>query len=67
MSEPEKIDTLNRFVVGMIGGKIAIVFPPIAPITKEQALNLAAHLVALADTSENHADFLNVLKAVENA
>lgn len=59
------IDTLNRFVVGAIGGKIAIVFPPREPMEPKDALLLAAFLVSIADPTEGHTEFQKVLQAVQ--
>jgi len=44
------IDTSNKFMVGL-GGESIIFLRPIPPsMSKEDALNLAAYIVALADT-----------------
>jgi hypothetical protein len=40
---------MNEFLVSIHGDKIAILMPPRGPITKEQALRLAAYIVTLAD------------------
>ena len=45
-----EIDSSNRFLVGLTGaGAIQIMLPPRAPISKEDAINLAAWLLAIAD------------------
>ena len=61
------IDTTNRFAVSAFGDGVAILNPPAAgePLTRADALNLAAWLVALADPLED--EFAAVLEAVENA
>lgn len=48
------INTLNKFVVGVAGDKIAILnLPAIAnPMSKSDALILAAYLVILADDND---------------
>lgn len=45
-----EIDTSNLpFMVAMQGDKIVIMRPPTRPLTIDEALNLAAWLVALSD------------------
>jgi hypothetical protein len=39
----------NRFLVAVHGERVQLLNPPKRPITKKEALNLAAWLVALAD------------------
>jgi len=56
-------ETVNDQAVGMQGDDIVVLFPK-QRMTKEEALRLAAHLVSLADWSEDHAEFRRVLKAV---
>ena len=63
--KPE-IDTLNRFMVGMQGDKIAIPVLHVT-LTKDAALNLAAYLVCMADMTPEHEGFKAVLAAIENA
>lgn len=58
------IDTCNRHMVGVQGDKIGIGMPPRTLMTKEEALVLAAWLVALADPLGEK--FAEVLDAVEN-
>ena len=62
----EPIETLNKFLVGVRGDEIVIMNPPRTLISKEDALLLAAYLVAMADTSEGHEQFERVLEAVES-
>jgi hypothetical protein len=63
-------DSSNRFLVGATAGgeMIAIMNPGplLAPIGKPAALILAAWLVALADSSPDHAEFRKLLAAVES-
>ncbi len=65
------IDTTNLFLVSSRASdeKILVLKAPIMqhPISKEQALNLAAYLVAIADDSIHHVKFQRVLGAIENA
>lgn len=49
---------MNEFMVSVAGDKIAILAPPRGPITKEQALRLAAWIVALADPSMKRFEML---------
>ena len=58
------MDTANKFMVGVRGDEIIILKPITGPLTKEQALNLAAHLVALAD---DDGKFTELLSAVQSA
>jgi hypothetical protein len=61
------VDTINDCMVGTSAGDI--VFPLVTllagRIPPAKALRLAAWIVALADQSEGHAQFLRVLEAVE--
>lgn len=55
----------NRFMVGVnLNGQIRLMRMPIGQLSKEDALNLAAWLVALAETEEG--EFQEVLEAVKN-
>lgn len=57
-----EIDTFNKFLVGMKGDNVTIM--RMSPLmTKQDALLLAAYLVALADDDN---EFAEVLKAVQN-
>lgn len=42
------IDITNKFLVADHGGKIVIMRPPMAPLSKDDALLLAAYLVTLS-------------------
>lgn len=63
------IDTLNRYLVGVIPGVsseqnlISVLLHP-TMMTREEALGLAAYLVVLADASR--AEFDEYLTAVQN-
>jgi hypothetical protein len=59
------IDTFNKYMVGMRAGGIVIMLPPPGPISNEEALVLAAWLVSLADFSEGHKAFLDVLEQLQ--
>jgi hypothetical protein len=48
----EKIVPFNHFVVSSSGSDIRILNPPMRPITYDEALNLAAYLVASAGGME---------------
>lgn len=56
------IDTTNRFAVGLRGDDEIIVLRLGQRLTREDALNLAAYLVAVADSSRK--DFDRLLAAV---
>lgn len=58
----EPVNTVNEFLVGIRGGDIIIGLPPLRPITKDEALRLAAWLVAVADPTGD--DFDKVRRAV---
>ena len=60
---PEDIDTMNKFMVAVRGEQVLLLRPPLAPMTKADALNLAAWLVAIADDEDT---FDAVLAAVKN-
>jgi hypothetical protein len=59
------VDTANRYFVSARGDGIFILRQPIGVMTRTEALSLAAHLVAIADMSENNEDFARILKAVQ--
>ena len=56
----------NIFAVGALGDKVAILRPPPSYLSKEEALNLAAWLVALS-TMDSEKEFLPLLAEVENS
>ena len=58
------METLNKFIVGAMADQIVIMNPPRAPISREDALLLAAWLVAIADPIED--DFHAILNAVKD-
>ncbi len=61
----KEINTINKFMVGVLGDNISIInLPALAkPISKSDALMLAAWLVCLADDND---EFQNILKACLN-
>ncbi len=64
------IDTTNRFFVAIQGDRIRIMRPLPPVLTRDEALNLAAHLVAMADDGEQFdaaLQFDAILQAVLNA
>ena len=61
----EEIDTMNRFGVGVQGDGVVIVMPPRGIISKDDAILLAAWLVALADPLEDR--FEKVLHAIQSS
>ena len=67
--EPAKeraIDTTNHSLVALRGDQIVFILPLPQILPPERAINLAAYLVAMADMSEGHRDFLETLKAIES-
>jgi hypothetical protein len=60
----EIIDTTNDHLVGTMGGRVVILVPPTGPMDPDEALRLAAWLVALADPSGER--FGEIRKAVES-
>jgi hypothetical protein len=59
-------DISNRFLVGYKGEWLCILQPPTTiPIPREDALNLAAWIVCLADPSGK--DFQRVVEAIKNS
>lgn len=66
----EKIDTFNKFMVGVHGDRVMIARPPTRAITCEEALNLAAYLATMVEilpAAEGAPTFDQVLEAVRNA
>lgn len=61
------IDTANKFQVGSFGGNRLIILgiPPVFGMTPDDALNLAAWLVAIAEPMGNR-KFAEVLEAVKS-
>ena len=57
------IDTANKYGVSSRGNTIGLLFPPRGEMSKDEALTLAAWLVALACDEER---FKEILTAVEN-
>lgn len=55
---------MNKHLVGVQGDLIRV-GAITNPMSKADALNLAAWLVALADHSKDHADFKTLLEEVE--
>jgi len=67
-SQPVKqahFDTTNRNMVCVQGDMIRVLLPPLRPISKAEALSLAAWLVALA-ADDPEKDFTPLLQAVLN-
>lgn len=55
----------NKFLVAVRGDdQVLVLNPPVGPITKADALNLAAWLVALADDDPERATFNELLNEV---
>ena len=61
---PDPIDTTNKFIVSAQGNDV-IILRAVSLITQEDALNLAAYLVALSE--QRFEDFVKVYEAVCNA
>jgi len=45
----DEIDVSNDHFVGVLGSRVVIALPPMGPMDQDEALRLAAWLVALAD------------------
>lgn len=63
---PAQPDTSNMFAVGVTGvsmSKVIINLPVPRPLTREQALNLAAWLIVLADPEGK--DFARLVEAIK--
>lgn len=58
------IDTTNKFLVAAQGGGVLIMMPPRGVMTQEDAMLLAAWLVALADPNAD--EFQKYLTAVQS-
>lgn len=65
--KPGPFDTANHFLVGAQAETIVIQALPRRPITRLEALNLAAWLVALAEVldTRSEADFARMLQEVK--
>lgn len=65
MSDANKpIETRNKFMVSLQGDRVLVMNPPRGPISHDDALLLAAYLVALAFQGEH--TFEEVREAVES-
>lgn len=60
------IPTMNLFGVGITGPGVCILRPVSSILTPDEALNLAAWLVAMAEHQATHS-FDEVLKAVQES
>lgn len=60
------MDTSNKYMVGVQGGNIVIMNPPRGPISKADALMLAATIVSLADYSDGETEFRAALAALQS-
>jgi len=63
--------TLNRFAVGSKGDEVVILIPPKHPLSREEALVLAAYLVTVAEVLPSppnvmRESFEEVLKQVQS-
>lgn len=57
---------LNKFVVSVLGDKVGIQNPPTGYLSREDALELAAWLVALS-TLDYEKEFLPILSEITNS
>ncbi len=62
---PAKPDTANHFIVGVSEGMFVIQRTPRGYLTREQCINLAAWLIALADPTT--AEFARVLQEIKKS
>lgn len=51
-----KIDTTNKMLLGAIGPNFVISKPPSIEMSKDEAINLAAWIVAMADPTREQFD-----------
>ncbi len=65
MMTTEKIDCTNKYLVGANATHVTLVIPPVGPLTFDDALLLAAWLVAIAEQQASNT-FDEVLAAVCN-
>lgn len=64
--EPEYIETANDHLIGSTGfTHIVVLLPPVGPMPYEEALRMAAWIVAIADPDDER--FPKILKAVRGA
>lgn len=63
-SEEIHVDTINEFLVGANGHGVVVMNPPRGPISKEQAIRLAAYLIALSGATDEEVDAMR--NAVES-
>lgn len=57
----EQIETVNDHLVGVQGDKVVMVLPPIAPMSHEEALRLAAWIVAITDDYDRFEAILDAI------
>lgn len=60
-----KVDLGNDQGIGVMGDDIVVLMPA-RKMSKQDALRHAAWIVAIADRSENHAEFLALVEAIES-
>lgn len=65
MADNTEIDTFNKQIIGVNGEDIVVMLPA-QRMSKTEALLHAAWLVALADDSDDNAEFKRVLDAVQS-
>lgn len=66
MGQPE-IDTTNDHLIGSRAGThVVMLAPPVVPMPYEEALRMAAWIVMIADPSEDHARFTEILNAIKS-
>ena len=64
---PDHVETMNRHLVSLHGDRVAIMMPPRGPISRDEALVLAAWLVVCAECGgSTREDFQRVLTAVSS-
>lgn len=60
-----KINTANKFMVGVQGKNIVVGMPPRVPISPDDAMLFAAYLVSMAEM-DTETKFEDVLEAIQN-
>ena len=59
----EAIETVNDHLVGIQGGNVVMVLPPTAPMPHEEALRMAAWIVAIADDDDRFGAILAAVRS----
>lgn len=58
----EPVETINDHLVGIRGDNVVMVLPPIAPMPRDEALRMAAWIVAIVDDDDRFAAILAAVR-----